>query len=188
VIPLPPRRWVLVFGLLSCKTPGVPCTSTAECGELQACIEERCEDVACLASTDCEIETWCNPASYTCEPGCSTSDDCIVGDRCDTIARRCVSRSCRDTQLDCDLGERCTDGVCERDPEPYCEPCNRNEDCGPTGICAALTDSRRGYCILECSPEAFDPCPAGLQCSFQQSSIDDVGEFRCIGLCDRLEE
>lgn len=186
LVPLLTTLLVLLVG--SCQPPGPACTTTADCGEKQACIEEECEDVECLASAECPIEAYCHPETYTCEAGCLSSDDCLTGDRCDVLTSTCVPRSCQATQIDCELGERCNlqTGECERDPEPHCEPCNFPDECGPTGICAALTERGRGYCFLQCSPEAFDPCPAGLQCSFQQTGPDGDGEFHCVGLCDRF--
>ncbi|HMV68125.1 MAG TPA: hypothetical protein PKA64_14855 [Myxococcota bacterium] len=182
------RLLVLALLAASCGKTEVPCTTAAECGPMQACLAQACVDVACLSGADCTIESFCNPETYTCDPGCLSSDDCLVGDRCDVTTHSCVPRSCHDTQLDCDLGERCdtTRGACVKDPEPYCEPCARDEACGPHGICARLSGAGGAYCILECSPESFDPCPAGLQCSFQQTSVDDPGQFFCVGLCDRL--
>ncbi len=172
----------------SCGPPPSPCASTSQCDPLQACIDERCLDVDCLSNTDCSLNAFCNPETYTCDPGCSTSDDCKIGQRCAAELRQCVPRECRDTQLDCDLGERCNlaTGECERDPLPYCEPCGNDDVCGATGICARLDMTGPGNCLLSCSPEAFDPCPAGLQCSQSSTADGQPDGFRCIGLCDRL--
>lgn len=172
----------------SCQAPGATCTSTAECGATQACLKERCREVECRASGDCGIEAFCNLETYTCDAGCATSDDCLVGDRCDVPTSTCVARACTETQLDCDLGERCNPATarCEEDPEPYCKRCSSDQECGPTGVCGRVTMSGQPRCFLTCSPESFDPCPAGLQCSFQQTPDGQDDGFRCVGLCDRL--
>ncbi len=197
----PRRAWIAALAFLaasaavSCGPPAPTCTSTAQCGAMQACIEGACVDVGCLAAADCEIEQTCSPESYTCEPGCLTSDDCRVGDRCDLTLPpsddapdglgTCSPRACRDTQLDCPAGDRCdaATGRCEPDPLPYCDPCGSDAECGPTGVCAYVTSRGPPRCVLACSPEAFDPCPAGLQCSMQVNADGTPDGFRCVGLC-----
>ncbi|MCB9664473.1 MAG: hypothetical protein H6732_10180 [Alphaproteobacteria bacterium] len=178
-------RWLaaVVFAL-SCAPAAPECTSTTECGDFQACVAGFCEDVDCRSSKDCGLETFCSLETHACEPGCATSDDCFVGDRCDPITSTCVQRTCANTQLDCALGERCdaATGTCQQDPAPHCKRCRRSDQCGPTGICAATSEfATTGHCFLECSPEAFDPCPAGLQCSGSPE-----GGFHCVGACEGL--
>ncbi len=179
--------WFLLL-VGSCSTPGVPCESTATCGDLQACLDEVCRDVECRAASDCALESWCNPETYACEPGCSTSDDCLVGDRCDVTTNTCQPRSCTNTQLDCDLGDRCNTatGECEKDPAPHCKVCSDDEQCGPNGACLRLVANQPPHCAIDCSPEAFDPCPAGLQCSAQITRDGEPDGFRCVGLCGGL--
>ena len=178
---------LLTLGL-SCKPAGVPCETTATCGELQACLDEVCRDVDCLANTDCALESYCDAELFTCLPGCSTSEDCIIGERCDVTTNTCVPRSCRDTQLDCELGQRCDQatGTCKKDPGDHCRPCSGDGQCGPEGACMRISSDDRAYCFLRCSPEAFDPCPAGLQCSAQITIDGEPDGFRCVGLCGGL--
>lgn len=181
-------RILLAALLATACAPATPeCVSTTECGMLQACLAGSCEEVACRGSSDCALQTFCDLDTYTCEPGCSTSDDCFIGDRCDVTTATCVARECRNTQLDCYLGERCNTatGACEVDPAPYCRRCSSSEQCGGgNAVCGQLRDSGPGYCFLECSPEAVDPCPAGLQCSAQVTQLGEPDGFRCVGLCD----
>jgi hypothetical protein len=174
-------KWFLpltVF-LVSCGPPKAPCESTVSCGELEACIFEKCTPVDCLGNTDCALEEFCNLETYTCDPGCTTSDDCLIGDRCDVLTNTCVERQCTDTQLDCEFGERCDldTGRCKRDPARHCDRCFNEFGCGPTGVCAAQPDGN-AYCFLECQPESFDPCPSGMQCSRTTEGL-----FRCVGFC-----
>mgnify|MGYP001019220118 CR=1 FL=1 len=178
----------LLLGLLGCADPPPECVSTAQCGDGQACIVESCVDVECLASAECAIGSWCSPDSYTCEPGCASSEDCLAGERCDVSVNQCVPRGCRDTQLDCDFGERCDleAGVCRDDPQPHCEVCQDDFDCGPGGSCLALSGDRRPRCIMACSPEAFDPCPAGMQCTARVDREGTLVGYICIGVCDMM--
>lgn len=174
--------------VLSCQPAGIECTTTAQCGGLQACIQDRCREVECVAASDCDLEFYCSNETFTCEAGCATSDDCFVGDRCDVETNTCVPRTCDDTQLDCDLGERCDTATrtCVQDPAPHCKPCRSDQACGASGVCAVLSTTGQAYCILECSPEAADPCPAGLQCSAQVDEQGNPAGHRCVGHCGGL--
>lgn len=176
---------LIVAAWWACQPPGAPCTTTATCGPTQACLADQCVEVECRSGADCALEQFCSTEDYTCQPGCSTSDDCLIGDRCDALTATCVPRSCTDTQLHCSLGERCNTatGVCELDPSGHCAPCSDSRQCGDGGICVQI-DGRGGNCILPCSPEAFDPCPAGLQCSAQSTIDGQPDGFRCVGLCN----
>ena len=175
------RSLIVLFLLASCGPPKLECNTTAACGTLEACILGKCTEVDCLNNTDCELEQACSLETYTCEQGCSTSEDCFVGDRCDAINGFCVPRKCTDTQLDCDFGERCDleRGRCVDDPAPHCEPCLDEFSCGNTGLCASTIEG--AFCFLECSPEAFDPCPSGLQCTRTSEE-----RHLCVGFCGGL--
>lgn len=175
---------IAAFALLfvSCTPPGLTCSSDAVCGELEACVSEHCTAVECLSSVDCAMEHACTLETHTCDAGCVTSDDCYTADRCDITIGVCVPRSCTDTQLDCRFGERCNTatGACEKDPDPHCEPCYRPNDCGVDGACVS-TDGTGPFCFLECSPESYDPCPAGMQCTYTSEGL-----HRCVGFCEGL--
>lgn len=178
-------RHLLLLVLLAGCDKGTPCQSDLTCGEMQACVPAQngqgyCEDVDCLSSLDCELENFCNLDTHTCDPGCEFSTDCLTADRCDAVTATCVERRCTDTQRDCDVGERCntSTGQCQVDPAPHCQPCSSSTQCGSEGECWGLVENAGGFCLLSCSPEAFDPCPAGLQCTF----VED-GYHVCVGLC-----
>lgn len=175
-------RWVLVGLLtLSCGQRGPTCVSDAACSDTQACLQGRCTEVECRADAQCPLETTCSLETYTCDSGCVTSDDCFVGDRCDVLTNTCVPRTCSDTQLDCEFGQRCDrdSGRCIQDPEPHCKRCFNDATCGEAGACGQLIEGGTSRCFLECVPEAFDPCPSGMQCTWTSEGL-----FRCVGFCD----
>ena len=179
-------RWgalLVAITLGSCGTTGAICESSVACGEFEACIDKRCREVECRSSLHCELENYCDLNTFTCEPGCATPDDCPIGERCDVQTNQCLTRTCFDTQLHCDFGERCDlqRGICFPDPEPHCKECRSDATCGPNGFCAASPRGTTGVCFLECQPESFDPCPAGMQCS---ATGED--QFLCVGFCEEF--
>jgi hypothetical protein len=179
----PARAFALLLLLAGCPPLGAPCSSDAGCDERAACKRGRCQEVECRSNTHCPLETTCNPDTYTCDPGCLSSQDCLVGDRCDITAGVCLPRSCTDTQLDCAFGQRCNlaTGACEEDTTKNCDRCSDDGDCLPDGLCGQVEAIGRPRCFMPCTPESFDPCPSGMQCT--RTSEED---FRCVGFCDGL--
>jgi hypothetical protein len=163
--------------LTNCKGPP-ECGNNGDCSGLQACIAERCVEVNCLDSSRCAIEAYCETETYTCEPGCLTNDDCYAADRCDPTTRTCEPRGCADTALDCQPFERCNTmtAQCEEDPLPHCQPCASDATC-QGGECQYIAGGR--YCLMECNPEAADPCPAGFQCTGPEP-------YQCVANCTAL--
>jgi hypothetical protein len=174
---------LLVTSLAGCPPRGAVCSTDASCTEFDACLRGHCTPVECRSNTHCPLETTCNPDTYTCDPGCISSEDCLVGDRCDVVAGLCIARVCTNTQLDCDFGERCDleTGKCYEDPEPHCARCVDDDGCGENGACGRVTSSGSARCFLECTPESFDPCPSGMQCTRTSEEL-----FRCVGFCGGL--
>ncbi len=179
------RALVLLGAMLmsSCGGPPVECATTSSCRLNEACIDLTCVEVDCRSNAECPIENVCNHETFACEPGCTSSDDCFVGDRCDVVEGVCVPRTCTNTQLDCEFGERCNrdTGRCKKDPDPHCDRCGSPFACGTEGICAISSIDGLSYCFLQCSPESFDPCPAGMQCTGTTE-----GGFFCVGVCGNL--
>jgi hypothetical protein len=160
---------------------------TVEAGQLAACIRNACEAVECLSSADCALGSWCPAADgdFSCKPGCETNDDCHAGESC-SAEGTCEAYGCRNTNLDCWIGEVCNQatGECEESPEPHCAVCNgvgewEFEDqgtldpcddewtghggCGGDGAqCGPFTDGGDQYCMVPCG--ADDSCPRGYTC------------------------
>lgn len=165
--------------------PNAPeCTDNTFCLDQQACIDGKCKDVECLSSSECAIEQFCSPQTYTCEDGCQFNTDCYVTDRCDPDLQQCVTKSCRSTALDCPGGYRCdtATGQCYLDVAPHCERCSAPNQCGEGGGCYSIGGAGNvGYCFLACNPEAADACPAGYSCGATSNDM-----YVCIGYCPLL--
>ena len=119
----------LILGLACLQTPQEqgPCGSSADCADGEACNQGECVDAACLSSADCDIDQFCNP-SYECEEGCIEDSDCIAGESCNADTRECQVDGCRDTNLDCELGQYCdqTTGECYDSDERHCTTCTED--------------------------------------------------------------
>ena len=164
-------QWILGLGLaalflllgVSCldrPTLIEPCGSNADCEEGQACNDENaCVDASCLSSADCGINQFCAPG-FMCEEGCGEDGDCIAGQVCNLESQECEQYGCRDTYLDCDLGEYCdtSTGECYLSDEGHCAPCDASDygSCGEQGICTAFSDG------VECWEDG--DCPSGQTC------------------------
>jgi len=102
-------------------------------------------------------------------------------DRCDRETGACVSRPCRSTALDCNLGE-----VCDRElavcveVEGFCEPCDPGV-C-PENLGCVRDGAGESWCqALDCSAGA--ECPYGTDCARMTSLGDVTVGFGCIGQC-----
>lgn len=142
------------------------CVDNSECGEMQICTEEahECIDVECLASSDCDLQHYCDVGdTYTCVQGCETDDDCAAGEEC-TDAQTCEAYGCRSTTLDCEVGTVCNEstGECEVYDESLCqETCDvygRGSSCSPGTSCQAvsITDTCMGP--SDCDQDAGYAC------------------------------
>ena len=190
------QRWavlaaaVVLGGLLGTTSgcgprPGseAECADSGDCGvsegELVACVSGDCEDVECLASTDCPLGSYCDlEEGYVCSEGCEGDGDCLSGFSCNEGT--CERNSCRSTVLDCDFLEICNQdsGECEEaegvvcarcdglfhefdDNSTFFDPCDDtflgHRDCGPGAVCG-----NTGHCLPPC--EDNTDCPHGFQC------------------------
>lgn len=123
---------LFVFSLLMGCTSGgtsVACVDNSSCNN-QACIDNQCVDVDCLSSNDCALYEYCHDEEYTCTPGCSVDTDCMAGESCDLQTNTCEEYGCRDTQLDCPIGDYCNQnsGDCYDDPHGTCDYCTYNDN------------------------------------------------------------
>jgi hypothetical protein len=179
---------------LSCgsSAPDFRCVDNGDCGEREACILEACEPVQCLTSSDCRIREYCDDRTYVCRAGCSADADCIAGEACDTATNTCEAYGCRDTQLDCGLGQYCSavTGQCTRDPKGHCDRCtpdfwgtNVRGTCRDREAFCLTFDGADFYCLMECS-QATD-CPRGYECVNTGQDFNGNGrsDSICFGYC-----
>lgn len=170
----------------------IECTDHGQCGELQACIDNKCTDVQCLSSTDCELSSYCvgeGPNAFSCKEGCSTNDDCLAGENCNVESNTCEAYGCRSTTLDCPAGQSCDEAtgdcfevdVCKKTCDVYesgcgagfeCavvstpKTCKKDIDCADLGEkigCDMFLTSNQGcYKLADC-PEGTDECFGAIQ-------------------------
>ena len=69
---------------------------------------------------DCKIGRYCTE-QYKCKAGCGLDSDCFPGQRCEE--NTCIEYNCRDTGLDCRVGEFCGEDGCQSDNFPHCMTC-----------------------------------------------------------------
>ena len=96
------------------------CENHAQCSSGLSCLNNRCRQVDCISSFDCQLREVCD-SDFLCVPGCNQDLDCFSGEMCSQ--GECVPYECRTSQLDCRIGERCIEQQCiEVEPSP-CDPC-----------------------------------------------------------------
>lgn len=143
------------------------------CPDGQYCDEGRCRiPGGCLDWTECEeFETWCNPDTNMCEPGCRERHDCKrSGYECQNNI--CEKRGCERNWY-CAFGEECIKetGECVVPDEPHCEECDPDVEnaCGEGNECISLQDEDGNdlgdFCFVQCKPTELDRCPVGYECT-----------------------
>ncbi|MFH1469150.1 MAG: hypothetical protein ABIO70_32480 [Pseudomonadota bacterium] len=164
--------------------PDGDCQDNSQCDVMQACLEGACEDVQCLVSADCPLHSFCTveAQTYTCREGCSSNDDCMAGENCDSDSHSCVAYGCRSTELDCPVGStcntatgQCTDvaGLCTTS----CDVGSMSDTCGGSASCQV------GETAGECTRDR--DCDTGYLCDmFQVTSEECYTNQDCsIGTC-----
>lgn len=197
------RRFFLVGVTLSalfassCNPgPATPaCVDNGDCGEGEACLLETCTPVDCLSSSDCRIREYCDDETYVCRAGCSSDTDCIAGEACDLASNTCESYGCRDTELDCAIGEHCSavTGECTRDPKGHCDRCSPDPwgfdvqgTCRDNEAFCLTFDGFDFFCLMQCV-DAPD-CPRGYECVATGEDFDFDGrpDSVCLAYCPLL--
>lgn len=190
-----------VFALTLGSCGGAPapgqCNDDGDCDDLNACIEGVCQPVDCLRSTDCRIREYCDERTYVCRAGCSDDTDCIAGESCDVSSNTCEPYACRDTQLDCAIGEFCSavTGECTRDPADHCGRCEpdffgfdpRGTCRDPQAFCLTF-DQEDFFCLMQC--ELPTDCPRGFDCVDSGQDFNNNGrtDSVCIAYCPTLRD
>ncbi len=142
------------------------------CDEGLECVEGRCRiPGSCRDKYDChERETYCDPETNMCLPGCLEDYDCKRSAfMCDD--GECVRRPC-ERHWNCAFGQVCEYelGECKEAEGPYCDPCDPNDEnaCGEGNECIGLQDEDGNhlgdYCFVQCFPTELDRCPVGYEC------------------------
>lgn len=114
---------------------------------------------------------------------CQDNIDCLSGEVCDTVARRCVENRC--VVVDCAPGFLCDPytGDCV---EPPASPCRDAGDCGDMQVCNTLTGvCKEDFCqIVDCAPcsaligecyQCLHDCDCGLEVCNRQSRSCEPG-------------
>jgi len=189
---------VLVGGCFGPRAPSFQCIDNGDCGELEACFEGGvCQPVDCLSSVDCRIREYCDQRTYVCRAGCSQNEDCIAGENCDVATNTCEPYGCRDSALDCRIGEVCSEvtGQCIRDTTGHCDICDPDPwGFNPRGtcrdrdaVCLTFQGAPDFYCFLDCENSE---CPRGYECINTGNDFNGNGrsDSLCIAYCPLLYE
>lgn len=182
---------LLVLGCIGAKAP--ECVDNGNCHDGQACVEQTCQDVECLASLDCAFGNYCDveEAAYTCRPGCASDDDCPAGEECNLDDNECEAYGCRDTDLDCGLGQLCDEdeGECYEPEGEWCTVCD-DPFTGDPGTCGDGfcfnfnldgNYDRDNFCLPSCRGEG-DECARGYECLY----VDGLDDYFCVTDCTAL--
>ncbi|MEC7987168.1 MAG: hypothetical protein VX278_18510 [Myxococcota bacterium] len=151
------------------------CENSTECVVGSMCAGGFCIEAECFYSEDCPYSSYCTE-DYQCVEGCQNSADCIPGYACEQ--NLCVEQGCRDSQLDCRIGEICTESECIL-LEP--SPC---ENCSYSDWLEGLGEERE--CIIysydlsvSCDWSLDSGCPSGMSC-YPADGLGQVEEGVCI--------
>ncbi len=130
---------------------GSNCNNSAECPDGLLCLQNQCIESDCITSDDCLLQEYCND-TFQCEEGCQTDTDCYSGYTCDSTSNSCQAYECRDTQLDCEIGEFCNQqtGQCYTDSRRHCLQCTEDQiyyTPPSDGIC--LLSEEKGACTID---------------------------------------
>ena len=136
------------------------CDNSADCSEGSMCAGGVCIAAECFYSTDCPYSSYCSE-DYRCLDGCQSNDDCIPGEACEQDT--CVLQGCRDSQLDCKIGERCLEQGCVvLEPSP-CESCSYQD--WVDGLEGGRECILYSYDLsLECDWNQDQGCPEDMRC------------------------
>lgn len=186
--------------------PGTVCQANGACGL-----------TGCQSDNDCPlVRTYCDTATGECKDGCNDPGDCGAFELCEE--GQCVDQGCRGKDVSCNLGQWCCgqeafadpatcptgveQGSCFLAPEPWCRPCQDNNDCvdiqsfGFPSYCYELQrEDENGnavslgkFCSVGCNTNA--DCPRGVACQLElPTDQEGVTTQGCLdALCAPLVE
>jgi len=191
---IPMSRSLIVMLLLAlvaltgCKAK--ECETSENCAPGTVCSAGgTCIPLGCTSSDDCEVGTYCDLDQGACTAGCNSDNDCLPSMECDVEQRECIQPGCRNTKLDCGVGEFCNElsGECFDAGNAYCRPCERDEDCGSLGanICLRFGGQLDAYCGVDCANG--QECPAGYTCLRVSTSGSTTIAYQCLAACWELD-
>ena len=163
------------------------------CPTGQECIDGHCKiPGSCVDKYDCEEpETYCEPATNMCLPGCLEDFDCKrSGYLCELGT--CVKQACERNWY-CAFGEVCDkdEGECVEAQGPHCDTCDPQQEnaCGEGNECINLQDEDGNdlgsFCFVQCEPTELDRCPQGYQCAPLQDQDGNVQNEVCFRDCSK---
>lgn len=177
------------------------CATNRECEErysdpLYTCKSGSCvRGETCRADADCADAKWClKPVGAAandvgaCEPVCTSSAECPLGQRCPTEVsthRRCVAGCTTDDE--CPLTAVCTNGACESANQAGARRCQATQVCNPKERCLVGTGdpSRDHTCVLTeiCRPGSCTPTSCGSDFCAQIFPASGAPYLRCVSRC-----
>ncbi len=195
-------RYCNAFG--ACQ-PRPACLGNQDCAEGEICNSNDPSGGACIPATQCgssvhcELNSYCNPQSLTCVPGCRSTGDCVLGNICvqgscqagasNSDCHTCPASPTPDRTY-CDYGEVCTSsGDCDEHEagNDICSDCGGETGCGEGTTCLIDEETAAGnYCapscvidsdcpsgFADCGPVSlvFDPCSSNNDCSAGASCV-----------------
>ena len=111
------------------------------------------------------MEEYCSEF-FQCVPGCSQDTDCIAGDVCEEGV--CATQGCRDTELDCAVGEYCDTQTqsCYADSFDHCGVCDFNTWQGTIsgGECVVYSYDENAYCNWDDWSQTGSGCSSTETC------------------------
>lgn len=152
--------------ITACDPVNNPCPEGMDCNEKGKCLPPG----GCADIYDCPLPaTYCNEELQVCVDGCQLDRDCKSAAMvCENGV--CVERGC-DANFWCSFGEVCDleSADCVIPPEPFCEPCEEDVECGEEpSKCLELQDedgnSQGKFCFPACYSDPKNLCPQGYQC------------------------
>ena len=169
-----------------------PCdAATAPCKAGEECKDGHCKvPGGCVDASECPLaETYCDLGTHTCKPGCLTDFDCKQSAKeCKDGA--CVEKGCPGNFY-CAFEQVCSkdSGKCEDAVGPYCDACDQDaeDQCGGgNNLCIGFQDEDGNelgdFCLIECGPDADNPCPQGYACEELEVQEGDKRKL-CVRNC-----
>jgi hypothetical protein len=128
------------------------------------------------ATCPCPLDSYCDLASNTCKPGCSSNDNCPAKQRCDVPSRTCV-KGC-ETANDCTIDPKATTVSCK---DRQCvQTCAQGTSYACNGACVAVDDLNAcGQACAKCDAAKITHAHAACVPNDVLSSTDSSCQILC---------